>query len=645
MARNLKQINNAENHLIVGSIEVIGDISNSGMKQIKRNVRSLQDSMTAYVGQTTDYWSKLSDDGIITPLEKTMLKKEWETIAQTYTTVMTEAVAQQVTTSREIIAYQAAYNDLRYYLNTTLALFDEMSMDTAISDREEFNEYFATYYQWENLVQVALAVGKIGTLDFTVVDNLNFVGTDDQVVIYKGELYQWVHDHWKKIGTNGYCGLMNSLPSSVEGNFFLASQNFSSNVSLLAPDGKNLVSPEGDILCASQAFDGEYIYEYTNGHWSKVTDTNDYRYIVAMSDYYNLTGRLPAIWQDTIDDLQDQINTKVEHIPEYLGLINIVNNIPTADKDHNGDWFLWNGMGTTYGSVELYKGYVYKVTPNAEGTSYSWQQLNPADTTNAEYYMSCLSDLLQQTDVIGSGTFNTLFANAFFANSASITALKTKTIELSGDDGLIKSEDYIAGGDTKGFLLKSDGTFECVDGTFKGNLIAATGNLESVIIAGQTYIGGDTTFRGNIISGPLILTDQTPTGQTKTCPAGTYYWKINDYIPAESFAAGSINFTKTYGPYNGSYNDIEFRFYSMGIASASHMPTRLKFVLYDEALNPIYTYDSGAVYSDVTMPNDFTIQEYIASGAKTFKIFNLPTSLPSESGTVWNNNGTLKIAP
>lgn len=522
MARNLKVINNAENHLVVGSIEVIGDISGSGIKQIKRNVKTLQDSVSVYVGKSEDYWTKLADDGLITPLEKTLLKKEWESIAQTYASVMSEAVAAQVTNAPAIIAYQASYNDLRYYLNTTLALFDEMSKDTTIEDRETFNEYFATYYQAENLVQVALAVGQIGSLDFVVVDNLNFEGTDDQVVIYKGELYQWVHDHWKKIGTNGYCGLLSSLPASVEGNYFLAATDFFANLYLLNVDGKTLVSPEGSILCASQLIEAEYIYEYTNNKWSKVTDTNDYRYIVAMSDYYNLTGRLPAIWQneldniaesltdiltrlgyneddisallgtmtaaelhalieqygDDIEGLQTELNKKLEHIPAYLGLISTTSNIPTADITHAGDWFLWNGTTTTISGLTLTKGYVYKCTKAND--TYTWQQLNPADTTNSSYYMSCLADLLSQTDVIGTQTFNIVFANAFFSNAASINALKTKTIELT-DDGLIKSENYVSGSSDKQFLLKADGTLECVDGVFNGVLSSATGEFNGYL--------------------------------------------------------------------------------------------------------------------------------------------------------------------
>lgn len=689
MARNLKQINNAENHLIVGSIEVLGDISNSGMKQIKKNVRSLQDSMTAYVGQTTDYWSKLSDDGIITPLEKTLLKKEWETIAQTYTTVMVEAVAQQVTNSREIIAYQAAYNDLRYYLNTTLALFDEMSMDTEISDREEFNEYFATYYQWENLVQVALAVGKIGSLDFTVVDNLDFEGTDDQVVIYKGELYQWIHNQWKKIGTNGYMGALASFPTEMEGNFFLCTQSFTANVYLKTPEGYNLLSPNDEVICIPQLIEVSYIYAFESGHWNKIADTTDYRYIVAMGDYYNLTGELPAIWQneldnidesltdiltrlgyteddistllgtmtaaeihalieqygDDIEGLQTELDKKLEHIPAYLGLISATSNIPTADKEHAGNWFLWNSNTTSMSGLLLYKGYVYKCTKASGYDVYSWQSLNPADTTNSSYYMSCLDDLLKQEDVIGTQTFNTIFANAFFSNAASISALQTQQIELSSG-GFIKSAGYIAGGDTKGFLLKSDGTFECVDGTFKGTLSAASGTIQD-ITGTNLDISGNSKFAGILDCGQLQVLKKTNWTTVKNIAAGnSIYAYVYLYFRDLGVDPGTSYYTiadlfSNYSLVKAYYGDTQIT----NVRLNSYDQTRPFSAFFYE----IYFNNGDILISDNTEDPQFlanNIKIQVANGETlTFMLFNLPNEKPDESNMVYcKSDGILRLS-
>ena len=640
MARNKKLINNAENHMIVGSLEVIGDISGSGMKEIKRSVTTLQESVSAYVGKTKDYWKELSDDGVITPFEKTLLKKEYESIASSYAAIMHEAVSQQVTDTSAIIAYQAAYNSLRYYINTVLGLFDEMGNNTEIPDRDVFNNYYSTYYSTENFVQVALAVGQIGSLDFTVVDNLNFEGTDDQVVIYKGEIYQWVHDHWKKVGTDGYCGCISYLPSGVAGNFFLAASDFVANIYLLNVDGKTLVSPEGDILCTNQSFNRAFIYEYVNGHWNKVTDTDDYRYIVAMSDYYNLTGRLPSIWQDTIDDLQEEIENV--HIPKYLGMINVTSNIPASTG--SGDWFLWTGSQTTTGGVTYKNLYIYRDTKSE--SSSAWQELNPADTTYSSYYMSCLNDVLNQTAVIGSETFDVIFANAFFANSASINALKTKTIELTGDEGVIKSEDYNAGSDDPGFCIRADGKAFFKQGTFTGIVNATSGSFTGSVTASSG------TFYGDIKSGPFFVSNDDPSSESYTIDlyddAGVintyelFMWCINNGYPLFSnWHNKSGTITNGYIPasFNGTINDVAFRriFYR----SPGYAVGIFRFETNDGTVIGTYTYDP---YSSTYNSLPVIILDQYTPG-KTFKLLYLPTS-PGVAGSVYRDSENyLRISP
>ena len=616
--------------MIVGSLEVIGDISGSGMKEIKRSVTTLQESVSAYVGKTKDYWKELSDDGVITPFEKTLLKKEYESIASSYAAIMREAVAQQVTDTSAIISYQTAYNVLRYYINTVLGLFDEMGNNTEIPDREVFNNYFSQYYSTENFVQVALAVGQIGSLDFTVVDNLNFEGTDDQVVIYKGEIYQWVHDHWKKVGTDGYCGCISYLPSGVAGNFFLAASDFVANIYLLNVDGKTLVSPEGDILCTNQSFNRAFIYEYVNGHWNKVTDTDDYRYIVAMSDYYNLTGRLPAIWQDTIDDLQEEIENV--HIPKYLGKINVTSNIPASTG--SGDWFLWTGSQTTISGITLKNLYIYRDT---KGESISvWQELNPADTTYSSYYMSCLNDVLNQTAVIASETFDIIFANAFFANSASIDALKTKTIVLTGENGLIKSELYTAGSPTqKGFVLRSDGTFDLSYGGSTSKVSGADcefiNSRATNLVVENGLFTDSCEFRGNIYSGPLTLSDETPEAQIIT-------YSYPDQLKTTGLS----------GPVIGMFGEIPFRYYKGTYSKYSAYPVEkyeAYIYLYDENRSLIQTFHYGpAVPENLSLGVTVTIQGIMRESSKTMKISNLPNVIPAEHGIVYSSGGFLKIS-
>ena len=619
--------------MIIGSLEVIGDISGSGMKEIKRTVTTLQESVSAYVGETKDYWKELSDDGIITPFEKTILKKEYDSIASSYAAIMHEAVAQQVTDTSAIIAYQAAYNSLRYYINTVLGLFDEMGTNTEIPDRDVFNNYYSTYYSTENFVQVALAVGQIGSLDFTVVDNLNFEGTDDQVVIYKGEIYQWVHDHWKKVGTDGYCGCISYLPSGVAGNFFLAASDFVANIYLLNVDGKTLVSPEGDIICTNQSFDRAYIYEYVNGTWTKVTDTDDYRYIVAMSDYYNLTGRLPAIWQDTIDDLQEEIENV--HIPKYLGMINVTSNIPASTG--SGDWFLWTGSQTTTGGVTYKNLYIYRDTKSE--SSSAWQELNPADTTYSSYYMSCLNDVLNQTAVIGSETFDVIFANAFFANSASINALKTKTIELTGDEGLIKSEHYNAASENPGFCIRADGEAFFKQATIKSANFenCTSGNLTLT----GTISGNNAKFEGDFENEGCYIGKQDYISNEINLTGGMTYSNLCSALNISVLT--DLNEVRYY---KGEINGTEFTsLHIVHTADPGRSPEYAKIQLIFSNGIDITVYNT--LFTPTTYPAEYeTTLETWQYDKSVLKIFDIPTACPGTAGILWTNgnDGIIRIS-
>lgn len=718
-----KQINQAENHLVVGSLKIIGDVTGSNMQTLKQKVDSMQTTFKKVVGQKKDYWKAFLDDGIITVFEKTILKKEWECIDTTYTAIMTEVDTRHLENTSAIILYNAAYKELKAYLNETLGLFDEMSEDTEIPSRETFNEYYTRYYSAESFVQSAIAIGIIGSIDFTVVDNLDWSGAQNQVVIYAGELYQWVNGHWKKIGVNGYCGSITSLPQELEGNYFLAADDFyGTDIFLIAPESKYLVAPEGQRIAVVMLFKRGFIYEYVSNRWQKISDTNDYRYIVALADYYTLTGRLPAVWQNGLDNLQqgidnleelvesrrqlveqyktalqnnidltqEQINatanvlaslssdydftkdevdamlasltpeefaaliqrygddiealtqelaSKISHIPVYLGALSAV-----PQNAQENDWFLWIGLnGATINGVTFNKGYVYQYTPNSDHTVFTWQMLNPQDTNNSSYYMSCLDEILQQTDVIAMGTFGVLFASAFFAHSAVIDRLGVQTIILK-NGGLIKSDNFVSG--QSGF---------CLDGI--------NGRAEFY----HGYFGGNVKFSGEIDSGPLLLSNTNPTanGQTTTFTIGTSCQEVWNYL-------------QTYGSakFDGSCGGTSFTYVSIALeksetyndSSTDHYET-YKLYFYDENMNkikaynyPIYqtlkvhkttTYYQGINSYDVDRGTTweslsytelvFTPQEI--SGAKTFKLKNLPTSMPVGvgAGVVYQENGVLKI--
>lgn len=874
MARNKKLINNAENHLVVGSLEVLGDVSGGNIQTIKRSVDNLQTSYTKVAARQKDYWSALSEDSLITPIEKIQLKKEWECIDLTYTTIYGEASDRSVLDTSTIIAYINAYSNLRTYLFTTLGLFDEMSENTEIANRDVFNTYFSNYYACENLVQTALVIGTIEALDFVTVGTLDEDGNEGDVVIYQGEFYQWVNGRWKKIGTNGYCGCLTSLPTEIDGNYFLAADNFSGTVALKSPEGKYYIAPENKRYTSFRYFEKAFIYEYMNGQWNKITDEYDYKYIVAFSDYYNLTGKMPAVWQNSLDELADgvsglntlftqqaqliesyraaiwgnlavqetsiqqqilnsnenistldgkyddldelteqflsdyyisdeelgtiaakydftpaeyeamkasvdsingdlslihsvysqtkaildtyktasltdeviakdiqdilsdqqvttaelealqtkyslstadynsltalftsynetatnfakalvilqtkngvseaeinamlgnltaaqyaamiaqygtdinglttEIARKIEHIPVYLGM---VQSKPTGNSIKVGDWFTWDGVNNypsgDFNSLHFKRGYAYKYKIEEDtlpAIIYDWEELNPTSTANSSYYMTALKDILTQTDVITSQAFGVLYANAFFANSAVLEALKVARIEIA-EGGYIMTEGYTSNGDN-GFLLDGNtGTAEFNNGVFKKSCI----------------------FMGEIKSGPLELTKDTPTGRTVT-----YYADTDLY--GTGFLTGSLTSQKVRGTYNG----ISFSYYKADFERKDEYvrtgyigewpyltPTfewqakkyTYDFILYDEDMNEIFNqhteenanasdYGNSTKYQQVCnrmtrLDYDFSYITYISTDAMTFKLKNLPTSQPSEPGIVYRSGNTLCIS-
>jgi len=132
-----------------------------------------------------------------------------------------------------------------------------------------------------------------------------------------------------------------------------------------------------------------------------------------------------------------------------------------------GDVVLWSGAAGTYTNGRLY-----------EWDGVGWNQLDYIN--NMSVYADALTDILA-SNTLSTGYFDAVFCNAFFSNSASISALQTKVITLSAG-GELRSADYIA--DTSGIRVGYDG-----DADFNNNL----------------HIGGNTTIDGNTTIGAALL--------------------------------------------------------------------------------------------------------------------------------------------
>ena len=436
---NLNERNYAGDHVVVGSLEVLGDIKGGNIKQIRRNIELIQQQAEVINRTQERYWEELSSDNMITPLEKQQLLKEIKSIQQSYTAIYAQALSIGQESSEYVQDYIATYNDLYSYLYTVLHLFDDMTTVTDIENRQTFNTKFFNYYYSESFVLVALSKGLLDSVSIRVLDSLLDEGEEGDVGIYHGALYQYVNGAWKNVSTGNYKGALSTLPLAEQDAFFLASDNFIVSQELWV-NGQQLQVNDGnglDALAISRLFLKGYIYYCQDGAWFEQPDKTNYMYVAAFADVLNITGELPQIFQDAIDDLQQQIDNN--RVPKYRG--------PSATNPADpveGDFFVYSGTTTvTRRNSDIYQ---YQ--------SGEWVRLDPLQSQNSPYYMQALDDILQLNNA-DNGYFAALFAQALFANNAFLYALTTKILTLRGPDGYFQSDNWIQ--ESAGFRLAYDG--------------------------------------------------------------------------------------------------------------------------------------------------------------------------------------------
>lgn len=481
--------NMADQALIVKSLKVLESIDGGGIREIRQSIETVKQNTALRAKQQEEYWKDLSDDGVISAVEKQGLRREMENIRQSYSAV-TQQAASFGYTNPILQDYVNTYNALRTYIYDTLKLFDDMSVDTPIEDREYFNTLFSNYFFLENFILLAITKGVLDTLQFRVLESLNEPGEEGETALYHGGLYQYVDGRWKSVSTGNYKGARDELPAAEEDSFFLCSESFVMTDVLIVNDEELYVNEEE--LGILHTYIKGYIYYVEDGIWNVEEDRTNWRYAAAFADVLNVTGELPQIFQDALDNMQAQLDEKESH---YLGASNT---IPL--NMNKGDYFTYTGGNL----APWYKGKVYKW--NGE----EWEELNPNNTANRKYYMDALADILA-SEVAGTGYFSTIFANAFFANDATLQSLSTKTIYLR-EGGYIQSDETGYVSETQGLRIDYNGYLDANNNVHLGAGnnkkvaigVPLTGNSDfnnyDVVIGGNTLIGGSVQLGGNIIS-------------------------------------------------------------------------------------------------------------------------------------------------
>lgn len=693
MAKKTYEANWADKSITVHSIKVLQDLDSPGLKSIKVNVESLQSQAKQFDLEQANYWSDLASDGIITPYEKKILLKQYEEIKQSYVALLNQATSQSLQGTTYFLDYQTVYNELRTYLYTTLALFDDMEINTIISDREAFNSYFSAYYYDEKFVTIALTTGIMGNLGFRVLSSLSESGTEGEIGLYHGVIYQYTNGTWVAVGLEGYVGTRNSLPTATLNQYFLASEDFTSDEPLYVNDEPLYVNNEA--LYVTCFFEEGYIYVCDeDGAWQKITDTGDYRYVVAMVDLISITGQLPGAFQEAIDagdaavtasltasftasleeeiaarqgqytvinnqlvlitedlasqlarieQLSSDLNGKISHLPVYLGPATTA---PSGAQE--GDYFVYTG--TESGSWHNSGVYIYQ--------SGSWNYLDPSSANN--YYMYCLDDILACNNTT-SGYFAYIFATAFWAHSITTEKLSTRVLYLQSG-GYIRSANtgYVAG--TSGLQIDYDGNIDANGNTHIGGTCTIDGNTT---IGGTLDVSGTATFAGTTTIGGNAFFSGRLDCEVFKIDTATEDIVVKSYPMSESSSVSSVfseirTIANTYGTNNvyrgyvstvyGDYTYLVINgvYYPKMQAQYTYASSYTTVNLY--AINEseteeilIYKYWSSDIDEGSEFNYDFLVKFYRENVAYV-EFIDLPTSDPAIEGRAWIDNGTLKVS-
>lgn len=445
----IKADNQSDKHLTVAGLTVLGDVQSANLQRFEKNLQETFDKTQNLTAQQKEFWKNLADDNLITPVEKKQIKQEIAIIEKTYQALHKKAQEVGQEFNPLFTSYATAYRELKDYI-IELKLFDNMNENTRVN-KTEFNLKFSDYYEFENVVQSVF----LGTPTYTmrVLNGLNDEGTEGEVAIYRNIFYRRENGEWILITGDRYLGLYKTIPANGSlGDFFLAEEDFTGQIKYKAR-GKYLKA-NGKFLTSAKKFKKGFIYKLEPTGWKAIENKNDHRYVIATEDLIEIGETISLHLQKWFTDIDETLDKKIEHIPEYKGAVSVLPNNP-----NKGDYFTWAAESTN----EYVKGKVYMWDGEA------WKLLDPTDTTNNQQFMTALTDILK-TNATGEGYFSTIFASALIASNAFIQNLQSQIITLTQalnadgtpkeNTGIIQSKNYLETNGKEGWQIRADGGAE-----------------------------------------------------------------------------------------------------------------------------------------------------------------------------------------
>ncbi len=173
-----REENKADTHLVVGSIRVLGELSGGFVTEVKAEIDNIRNAALTARHDFNKYYLQAVLDGIITPQEKQVLRREMQIIESEFPLLNKAAVDLGMTedNSSAYSVFIDSYRLLLDYLNEQLKLFDDMDKNTSIPSRADFIQKWTNYYEAVQELQIAMQKGIIdGSADVGTPDTLTGV--------------------------------------------------------------------------------------------------------------------------------------------------------------------------------------------------------------------------------------------------------------------------------------------------------------------------------------------------------------------------------------------------------------------------------------------------------------------------------------
>jgi hypothetical protein len=183
-----------------------------------------------------------------------------------------------------------------------------------------------------------------------------------------------------------------------------------------------------------------------------------------------------------------------------------------------------------------------------------------------------------------------------------------------------------------GFCLDHTGKLKASGAEISGHIEATSGTFHGRVEADEGI------FKGSIMSGPLILVDETPISSIITYAAETAAYDIVNTELSRKGITPNPSLTQNWsfnilGTYAGN-NIVVIRFYFNGTL-------RRVYVTYQDGTEVLIATTSSTLGNTLLSSQ---LSFAYTSGGKTFRLTDLPTQDPHIPGAAWRNGSQLMIS-